>query len=81
MSNGDTAQAVVGSKLNTLVSEAESKLKSILDYFGVVEGKNIRLFRVADEDVELLRKAGVSEDDIQHCLAVAAKALEIARSS
>jgi uncharacterized protein len=30
------------------------------------------------EDVELLRKAGVSEDDIQHCLAVARKALEIA---
>src|SRR5512133_1139652 len=39
---------------------------------------NVRLYRVADADVELLRKAGVSEDDIQHCLAVTAKALEIA---
>ena len=37
-----------------------------------------RLYRVAESDVELLRKAGVSGDDIQHCLAVAAKALEIA---
>jgi len=78
LSNGDTTQALAGSKLNTLVSEAESKLKGILDYFGVVEGKNVCLYRVADEDVELLRKAGVSEDDIRHCLAVAAKALEIA---
>jgi uncharacterized protein len=78
LSNGDTAKEPVGSKLNTLVSEAESKLRGILDYFGVVEGKNVQLYRVADEDVELLRKAGVREDDIQHCLAVAAKALEIA---
>jgi uncharacterized protein len=78
LSNGDTEKDRVGSKLNTLVSEAESKLKGILDYFGVVEGKNIRLYRIANEDVELLRKAGVSEDDIKHCLAVAAKALEIA---
>ena len=78
MSNGDTTQVTVGSKLNTLASEAESKLKGILGYFGVVEGKNVRLYRVADEDVELLRRAGVNADDIQHCLAVAAKALEIA---
>ena len=39
---------------------------------------NVRPYRVADADVDLLRKAGVSEDDVQHCLAVAAKALEIA---
>jgi uncharacterized protein len=78
LSSGDTTQAPAGSKLNTIVSEAESKLKGILDYFGVVEGKNVRLYRVADADVELLRKAGVSEDDIHHCLAVAEKALEIA---
>jgi hypothetical protein len=31
--------------------------------FGIGSGKNIRLYRVAREDVELLRKAGVSEDD------------------
>jgi uncharacterized protein len=78
LSSGDATQAPAGSKLNTIVSEAESKLKGILDYFGVVEGKNVRLYRVADADVEVLHKAGVSEDDIQHCLTVAAKALEIA---
>jgi uncharacterized protein len=78
LSSGDTTQAPAESKLNTIVSEAESKLKGILDYFGVVEGKNVRLYRVADADVELLRKAGVSADDIHHCLAVAEKALEIA---
>ncbi len=81
VSNGDTSKEQLGSRLNTLVSEAESKLKGILDYFGIAEGKNVRLYRVAAEDVALLRKAGVSEDDIQHCLAVAAKALEIAHRS
>jgi uncharacterized protein len=78
LSSSDTAKEPVESKLNTLVSEAENKLKGILDYFGVVEGKNVRLYRVSGEDVALLRKAGVSEDDIKHCQAVAAKALEIA---
>ncbi len=34
--------------------------------------------RIQDEDIELLRKAGVSEDDIKHCIKVAEKALEIA---
>ena len=34
------------------------------------------LIRVAD--IEILRKAGVSEDDIQHCIKVAQKAAEIA---
>ena len=68
----------IASRLNTLVAEAEKKLVDILGYFGIAEGKQVRLYRVANEDVELLRKAGVSEDDIQHCLAVAGKALEIA---
>jgi uncharacterized protein len=59
-------------------SEAETKLNGILGYFGIADGKNIRLYRVTNADVELLRKAGVNEDDIRHCLAVAGKALEIA---
>jgi putative nucleotidyltransferase with HDIG domain len=46
--------------------------------FEIGSGKNIRLYRVAREDVELMRKAGVSEDDIQRCLMVARKSLEIA---
>jgi uncharacterized protein len=64
--------------LETLVAEAENKLQGILAYFGIAEGKNVSLYRVAGEDVALLRQAGVSEDDIRHCLAVAEKALEIA---
>ena len=32
-------------------------------------------------DIEILRKAGVSEDDIQHCIKVAQKAAEIAAST
>ncbi len=66
------------SALSTLVTEAEKKLADILAYFGIAEGKQVRLYAVATEDVGLLRKAGVSEDDIQHCLTVARKALEIA---
>ncbi|MBI5235611.1 MAG: HDIG domain-containing protein [Deltaproteobacteria bacterium] len=33
---------------------------------------------IQESDVHLLRKTGVSEDDIKHCLKVAEKALEIA---
>lgn len=35
-------------------------------------------YKISDSDVALLRKAGVSEDDIKHCVKVAEKALEIA---
>lgn len=34
--------------------------------------------KIANADIEILRKAGVSEDDIQHCVNVAEKAVEIA---
>lgn len=36
-------------------------------------------YRIQDSDIEILNKAGVSEDDIKHCKKVAEKALEIAR--
>ena len=36
------------------------------------------LYRPADKDIDLLRKAGVSDDDIRHCLLVTRKAMEIA---
>jgi uncharacterized protein len=79
LSKGDSvAGDSIASRLNTLVAEAEKKLADILGYFGIAEGKQVRIYRVADADVELLRKAGVGEDDIRHCLAVAGKALEIA---
>lgn len=35
-------------------------------------------YKIQDSDIELLRKAGISEDDIKHCVKVAEKALEIA---
>ena len=36
-------------------------------------------YRIQDSDIQLLRKTGVSEDDIKHCIKVAEKALEIAQ--
>jgi uncharacterized protein len=35
-------------------------------------------YKIQDSDTAILRNAGVSEDDIKHCLKVAQKALEIA---
>lgn len=35
-------------------------------------------YRIQDADIELLRDAGVSEEDITHCAKVAGKALELA---
>ncbi len=35
-------------------------------------------YKIQDSDIEILRNAGVSEDDIKHCVKVAKKALEIA---
>ncbi len=35
-------------------------------------------YTIQASDIDLLRKAGVSEDDIRHCVKVAKKALEIA---
>jgi len=36
-------------------------------------------YRIHDSDIALLRKAGVPENDIKHCVKVAEKALEIAK--
>lgn len=36
-------------------------------------------YKIQDSDIELLRNAGVIEDDIKHCVKVAEKALEIAQ--
>jgi uncharacterized protein len=35
-------------------------------------------YKIQDSDIGILRNAGVSEDDIEHCVKVAKKALEIA---
>ncbi len=36
------------------------------------------VYKIQDSDIELMRKTGVSEDDIKHCVNVAEKAVEIA---
>jgi uncharacterized protein len=35
-------------------------------------------YKIQESDIDLLRDAGVSEDDIKHCVKVAEKALEVA---
>lgn len=68
----------IAGKFETLIAETDKQIGDILAYFGIGAGKNVRLYRLAGKDVELLRKAGVSNDDIEHCLRVTRKALEIA---
>lgn len=65
-------------KFETLIADTEHRIGDILAYFGVAADKNIQLYRTADEDVALLRKAGVAAEDVQHCLLVTRQALEIA---
>ena len=35
-------------------------------------------YKIQNSDIDILRKAGVSEDDIKHCVKVAEKGIEIA---
>jgi uncharacterized protein len=78
LAKADTTLETEGCGLHTLVAEAERQLQNILDYFGVAEGKKIRLYRLASADIAILKEAGMSEQDVRHSLAVADKALEIA---
>ncbi len=79
LSAKDAPDEPVAQRFQTLLAEAERKLGDILSYFGIAEGKHVQLYRVAAEDVEMLRNAGMNEEDVGHCLMVAEKALEIAR--
>ena len=36
-------------------------------------------YKIQDSDIELLRNSGVTEEDINHCIKVSEKALEIAQ--
>lgn len=56
--------------------------------FSVISGSSSKVesrqennmgYKIQDSDIALLRKAGVSEDDIRHCIKVAEKALEVAK--
>jgi uncharacterized protein len=68
----------IDGKFKTLIDEAEKSIGDILAYFGIAAEKNVRLYRVSNKDVALLRKAGMTDEDIQHSLLVTRKALEIA---
>lgn len=45
---------------------------------GIERKENKMSYTIQGTDIDLLRKTGVSEDDIRHCVKVAEKALEIA---
>ncbi len=64
-------------KLAGLVRETDRTVKEILAYFGVA-AKPLS-YSIRDDDLALLRKAGVAEEDVDHSLKVARKALDIAR--
>jgi uncharacterized protein len=64
-------------KLLTLVRETDEEIHRILAYFGVAVAEPHD--PIADADVALLRRAGVSPDDVEHSVRVARKALDVAR--
>lgn len=64
-------------KLAGLVRETDRTVKEILAYFGVA-AKPLS-YSIRDDDLALLRRAGVAEEDVDHSLKVARKALDIAR--
>lgn len=64
-------------KLSGLVRETKRAVKETLAYFGV-SAKPLQ-YSIRDDDLAVLRKAGVAEKDVGHSLKVAQKALDIAR--
>lgn len=66
----------VRAKFRGIHGDYEEKITEALAYFGFAErGASCQ---IKTSDMEILRAAGVSEDDIAHCVKVAEKALEIA---
>jgi len=70
----------IWAKFTHIGHDFEKMILEVLAYFGIKkqDGKNVS-YRIQDSDIDLLRKAGVSEDDISHSVKVAEKALEIAQ--
>ena len=64
-------------KLSGVVRETDREIREILSYFGVA-AKPLP-YEIKEGDLVLLRKAGVAEEDVDHSLKVALKALDIAR--
>jgi uncharacterized protein len=63
-------------KLGKILGEPSAELLQAYLYFGI---RQSRAPEIRESDLALLRRSGVSEEDIGHCLKVAEKALAIAR--
>jgi uncharacterized protein len=76
--HGGAIKTALQNGVSGLIAELERMTHETLQYFGV-KNSSTDAFGVRDADVEVLRKAGVVEEDILHCRKVAHKAVEIAR--
>ena len=76
--HGRAVKAALENSVSGLLVELERLTRETLSYFGVKDSST-DAFGVRDADVEVLRKAGVVEEDLVHCRKVAHKAVEIAR--
>lgn len=68
----------VRAKFTHILHDFEKEIEDALIYFGIKKVQRAS-YEISDADVELLRKAGVSERDIEHSVKVAKKATEIAQ--
>lgn len=70
----------IWAKFTHIQHDFEKAIPEVLSYFGIRkrDGEGVS-YKIQHSDIDLLRKAGVSEDDISHCVKVSEKALEIAQ--
>ncbi|HMK42757.1 MAG TPA: HDIG domain-containing protein [Dissulfurispiraceae bacterium] len=68
----------VAAKFEHLQHDVEKMTDDILAYFGVRKGSALN-YTVQQPDIDIMRKAGLSDADLAHCLKVAGKAIEIAQ--
>jgi plasmid stability protein len=61
-----------------VVRSVSDEIRKILAYFGVNGDARPLVGMIADRDLKMLLDAGMAGGDIDHCLRVADKALEIA---
>jgi uncharacterized protein len=69
-------------RFNHVKEDVDKAIAETLSYFGVkspVKRVDQTEYQIQDADIELLCEAGVSPDDVTHCLKVAHKALDLAK--
>ncbi|MEW6110977.1 MAG: HDIG domain-containing metalloprotein [Thermodesulfobacteriota bacterium] len=69
-------------RFNHVKEDVDKAIAESLSYFGVkppVNGVVQVEYQIQETDVQLLREAGVAPDDVNHCLKVAHKALDLAK--